>query len=167
MTFHVAPRTNAAEAIIENWCRWHWSAMRRSVMHCSSLEHHWRPKQHWDAPPVTPLGRVDQRAAEEVEAAWKTLPFLEKMLLKWHYVFKRTPGAICRSLRQRGYLVTTIRYAPLIEHSLSMLDKALAQEKKTEDTRAQRCSLRPVALLEGDVRAMEARDNRAFCVSGL
>lgn len=163
---HVEP-VELDDATLENWCRWHWSGLRTRASRCMSLEHNWRPKQHWEAPPVTPLGRVDQRSAQDVEEAWKTLPFLEKMLLKWHYVFKRTPGAICRSLRQRGYAVTTIRYMPLVEHSRALLTKALALQKKTDDTRAQRCSLRPVALLEGDVRSIEARRPRAFCVSGL
>lgn len=98
------------ESLILNWCRWHWRDMRWHRNSVHSIEGRWRSPQPWDAPPITPLGKVDQQQAIAVETAWRALPHLEKLLLKWHYVFKRQPQVICSDLRRHGFLVKTIDY---------------------------------------------------------
>lgn len=113
------------DAQIENWCRWHWSAMRQRRKRCMSLERNWRSKQPEDTAAAAPLPRVDQKAAQLVEEAWRTLPFREKMLLKWHFVFARTPGAICRSLRQRGVNLAPAGYPYAVMLAKTMLAEAL------------------------------------------
>lgn len=124
------------EDYLSNWIRWH--ARHRSLGRCGSLEGGWRSKQYWDAPPVTPLGRVDQQAAQLVEDAWVTLDFVPKMMLKWHYIYCRTPGAIGRSLRQKGYNVAPQDYSLILFHARESLNAAIAKKKQMPDNPAQR-----------------------------
>lgn len=119
------------EDYLSNWVRWH--ARHRSLGRCGSLEGGWRSKQYWDAPPVTPLGKVDQLAAQLVEAAWVTLDTVPKLMLKWHYIYCRTPGAIARSLRQRGWNIAPKDYSLILFHARESLSKAIAIQKKTLD----------------------------------
>ena len=122
---------NDFEDLLQNWIRWH--ANRRSLGRCGSLEGGWRSKQYWDAPPVTPLGKVDQMAAQMVEDAWVTLDYVPKFMLKWHYVFCRTPGAICRSMRQRGYSMAPKDYSLVLSHSRLQLLEAIAKKNYCAD----------------------------------
>ena len=142
------------EDLLANWIRWH--ARRRSLGRCGSLEGGWRSKQYWDAPPVTPLGKVDQMAAQMVEDAWVTLDYVPKFMLKWHYVFCRTPGAICRSMRQRGYSMAPKDYSLVLSHSRLQLLEAIARSKKNTDNPAQRCSCVPRPIWEADAPAERA-----------
>lgn len=125
MTFHVQP----IDDILDNWARWHWSAMRRKRGRCASLEGNYRSRQYWDAPPVTPKGKPDEASARHVEEVWRTLPYMEKLLLKWHYVFTRTPGAICRSMRQRGMSLLPQTYEREVGRAKDMLMAALEKKR--------------------------------------
>lgn len=111
--------------LILNWCRWHWRDMRWHRTSCHSVEGRWRSPQPWDAPPVTPMGKIDQLQAQAVEDAWRKLPHLEKLLLKWHYVFKRPCGPICQDLRRHGFAVKTVDYATHLLRAEKNLEKSL------------------------------------------
>lgn len=143
---------------ITTWVRWHRTAMRWHYGRCASIEGNWRANAYWDAPPITPLGRIDNLAAQKVEDAWRTLPSTEKLLLKWHYVFARSPWAICRSFRQRGTRLSTSRYPQALELAEKMLAEALAIEKKTVDNPlvAVVCEPRPLSEDEASPQEREA-----------
>ena len=117
---------------IENWARWHQQGMRRHPRRIKSLEGRWRSPQAWDAPPITPLGRVDHLAAEAVEHAWGTLPFVPKMVLKLWFVLRISAARICRSLRRNGFPVIPRDLELEIARAKLMLSEALAVLKKTE-----------------------------------
>jgi hypothetical protein len=121
------------DVAIENWCRWHWSAMRRHKGQCKSLEAKYRSPQPWDAPPITPLGKVDILGAMAIEDAWKTLPFVPKIVLKQWFVLRRRSGVICRSLRSKGFPVVDRDFELEIARAKIMLAGALAEVKKKAD----------------------------------
>lgn len=124
------------ELAIQNWARWHWSALRRHRGHCKSLESKYRSPQPWDAPPITPLGKVDVLGAMAVEDAWKGLPFVPKIVLKQWFVLKRRSGVICRSLRKKGYPVLDRDFELEIARAKLMLAEGLARaEKKADNNR--------------------------------
>lgn len=113
------------DSLLDNWVRWHKSAKIRRRGRSLSLEGNWRSKQYYDAPPVTPLGKVDQASAQWVEHAWVTLPMREKLLLKWHYVFTRSRGTVCRDMRKHGQNLTLASYAAILHLSRLLLSEAL------------------------------------------
>lgn len=143
--------------IIKNWVRWHLRGMHRHRRQCASLEGNWRSKQYYDAPPITPLGPVDELLAQDTESAWRTLPTFDKFLLKWHHVFTRTPGAICKSMRQHGLPLAVRDYDFAVMCAEGHLSEALAKKKKCQDNRANAvvCAMSPPR--EGDVPT-EARE---------
>lgn len=112
---------------IENWCRWHWSVMRKRRRQCMSLEGNWRSRQPSDVATETPPARVDQAAAMRVEDAWKTLPFREKFLLKWHYVFAHSHGTVCRDMRKHGLHLNLEMYDAILALARALLHEALVQ----------------------------------------
>lgn len=134
------------ELMIENWVRWHRQALRYHRRGCKSIEHRWKSPQAWDAPPITPLGRVDVLAARDVEDVWKTLPFVPKVVLKEWFVLRRPSGQICRSLRRKGYPVIDRDFELELARAKLMLGEQLDAAKKNTDTS-------PVAV----VREPEAR----------
>lgn len=113
------------DSLLENWVRWHQSAKIRKRRRSLSLEGNWRSKQYYDAPPITSLGKVDQASAQWVEAGWVTLPMREKLLLKWHYVFTRSRGTICRDMRKHGLNLTLDSYAAILALARMLLSEAL------------------------------------------
>lgn len=136
---------------LSNWVRWH--TRRRPVGRCGSLEGGWSSKQYWDAPPRTSLGKVDELAALKVEEAWKSLVFVEKMILKWHFVFVRSPWAICRSLRQRGIQLSASQYPAALQIALDELALALSKKKDNNPRIAVVCVMSPP--WEGETSARE------------
>lgn len=121
------------DAAIDNWARWHQQAMRWHRRSCKSLEHRYRSPQPWDAPPVTPLGRVDLLSAYAVEDAWKGLPFVPKMILKQWFVLRLRVSRICRSLRAKGYPVTEPDFDLEMARAKLMLGNALDNAKKNDE----------------------------------
>jgi hypothetical protein len=141
------------EFLLENWVRWNRS--RRHYGRCGSLEGGWSSKQFWDAPPISYAGRVDIRAAEMVEDAWKTLPSLEKQLLKAHYIFTRAPGAICRSLRQKGMPLAPKDYSKVLSNARKLLAEAIESKKKHVYKPAIAVVCVPRLVLEGESSPQE------------
>lgn len=139
------------DSLLENWVRWHQSAKIRKRGRSLSLEGNWRSKQYYDAPPVTPLGKVDQASAQWVERAWVTLPTREKLMLKWHYVFTRSRGTICRDMRKHGLNLTLASYDAILQLSRLLLSEALdiAPPPKVCDKPANAVACVPSPLREG------------------
>lgn len=119
---------------IENWARWHRQSMHWHRRACKSLEHRWKSPQAWDAPPITPLGRVDVIAARAVEEVWKDLPFVPKIVLKEWFVLRRPSGQICRSLRRKGFPVIDRDFELELERAKLMLGQGIDAAKKNNDT---------------------------------
>jgi hypothetical protein len=147
------------EFLLENWVRWNRS--RRHYGRCGSLEGGWSSRQYWDAPPISYAGRIDQMAAQMVEDAWTTLPSLEKQLLKWHYIFARAPGAICRSLRQKGMPLAPKDYSKVLFNARELLAKAIAQVQKKSYKPDIAVVCVPLPMLEGEVSPREREPPRA------
>jgi len=118
---------------IENWARWHKKRMLR--LQCRSVEHTYRSPQrrHWpsDAPPFE-IRMVSVLAAQEVEDAWVTLPFVPKMVLKMWFVMRRRSGVICRSLRRKGWPVMDRDFGLEVERAKAMLAQRLDALKGEE-----------------------------------
>lgn len=117
--------------LIDNWCRWHWSAMRWHRGRCHSLESKYRSPQPWDAPPINPKGKVNVLDAQKVEDAWRTLSFVPKIILKQHYVFRLYSGRITRQLRKKGFPVLDKDYELELERAKNNLLQALAKPKSS------------------------------------
>lgn len=113
---------------VENWARWHWSAMRWHRRRIRSIEGRYRSPQPWDAPPITPLPRVNVLAAEAVEDAWKDLPFKPKIILKQWFVLRLPLRRICRSLKAKGYPVEERYWDIEINYAKLLLGEQLAKQ---------------------------------------
>lgn len=153
-------RADAFDDIVQNWVRWH--RAHRKAGRCMSLEGGWRAKRYHEAPPIDIPLPVDKKAAERVEDAWKGLPsFQAKMILKWHYVFNRTPGAICRSLRQRGEALAPSAYPLALLGSRQLLRQAL--EKKTNDAHTARHAVAAYASPDGRATRQREKEGSPEC----
>ena len=120
------------DVVIENWCRWHWTGLRWKRGRCKSLESRYRTMDRNDRPPTHPLGKVHAESAEMVEAAWRTLPFVPKMILKQYFVFKQRSGKVCRSLRQKGFPVVDRDFELEIARAKTMLQAAVDNIMKSD-----------------------------------
>ena len=121
------------DSLIENWVRWHRRALYGLRVRCVSIEHRYRSPQrnHWpdDAPPLD-IRVVDVIAAQDTEEAWRMLEFVPKMILKWHYVFRRRKGSICRSLRQKKHGIEERFYDIELQRARLLLVRAFDELKK-------------------------------------
>lgn len=112
---------------IHNWVRWNDSARRWYRKRCRSIEHRYRSPQPWDAPPAKALGKVDELAAKSVEDAWKTLPFVPKMVLKYWYVERWHARRIVRFFHARGRKEVDARHWDIeLGRARLLLSQALA-----------------------------------------
>ena len=121
---------------IENWVRWQRQGMLWHRQRCLSIEYRYRSPQrrHWpsDAPPFE-IRVVSVLAAQATEDAWKTLPFVPKMVLKQWYVLKVSSRKICRSLRRKGWPVIDKDFDMEISRARLMLSQALDRTKESHD----------------------------------
>ena len=113
---------------LENWIRWSRTRHRQGKTY--SIEGSYRSPQPWDMVP-TSLGRVDNVAGEAVEIAWAGLSSARhKLLLKWHYIYLRTIGAVVKSLRAHGFRLVPADYDVEVMRATLMLREAIDAQNK-------------------------------------
>ena len=84
---------------LENWARYYRTRMKLET--CASIEKRYQaPYRQWlELHEIHIPDSVDMWDAQKVEAAWKTLSFRHKMILKWHYITKRDPRNVAVRLK--------------------------------------------------------------------
>lgn len=86
------------EDLLANWAAW--ARDRPTAHHCASLEHHYRPPQHWHPP--QPSVFVNVLSALDVDRALRVVPLQHRRALILHYHSRAPSRYICRVLALRA-----------------------------------------------------------------
>ena len=102
-------------------CEWaRWCVRRGGSPDIGSLEGRYRSPQHWHR--VEPTMPIILRQVLDVERMLVAMPELERALLRGWYVYRRSPGDLCRRLAIHWQLFPArLRYARLMLRNLLRL----------------------------------------------
>lgn len=142
------PPESTLAARLANWGRWAQQGLLSGQ--ALSFEGNYRSPQRnmWEAPVSALRPAIDSADAWQVEVAWGSIPYFDRIVLRAHYCYHWTPGHTCRTAAKEAGIRIHVTTLPVALHGARLLlENALGRDEYTNRTILRRMTQKVLAFI--------------------